>query len=614
MLFRSNLAMKQRGLPDSNQFLFDASSLFKSVTKSLGYKAPEEMAAKESFLLASRVGLSKSALARAIQSANAWALAENAPAAREAVAILQETEKSMSFLMNGVKNGAAGLQAARQARQQLTLLSYEGSIEYAVKYVPEAWSQKYSAAGAQAASLLFRQALYSYLVKEGDALIMESAKDGSKYAAQAKALVQAEMRKDHAELAKVSDAGFELALNENLKFEYSLRLQIEINNQARAQEREAKSASYTPPKKDWLARRQERIADQVANEKLTAFLSTRQGQGVTEAQIQNWKQAYYRDALAKQVGLHLESADKAKAQGREDYVRMLDLVEKNAEELTTSALDKDLDLKRYMEKLSPLEQEKLKTSLYANNYLNAYKEAATDLEMIPALDPGQPGRFQKIRQTEVVRNSKFLTRTLRTFESFGDDQAGLKTGVMASLARNVPLFQDMWNSHRRMFKTILPGLTISYLWSYHAWQVHIPFASFAMMMLTSAATISTPSTWLNRAFRMNGMKAMEGMMSKIAYALPYAWVTFLGMFPLMMYSPDFAVFLNDYIREPIMGVFGQVSAKTWLEIAAGLGVVAVGAKLAGKTDFKEKAQNLKDVMLGKSRGGAIIRCEGVLAN
>lgn len=606
-----NLAMKQRGLPGSEQFLFDASTLFNKLPQALGYRAPEDLAAKESFLLASRFGLSKNALNKAIAAAKAWVQAEGSAPAQEAVAILQETSRTMGFLTNGLKNGAAGLKAARQVRQQLTLLSYEGPVKYAVKYVPETWTQTYSPEGAQAASLLFRQALYSYLLKEGDSLIMASEKDVSQFAQKAKENVQEAMKKEHPELAALTDREFNTGLSEKFRLEYKLRLQIEINDLARAQESTLKAAAYTPPKKDFLARRQERKAEREAEEKLAAYLKSSGGQNASEVQIQQWKKAYYRDALARQIGLHLESKEKAQAQGREDYLRMIAFVEKRAEETTETSLQQDAGLKAYFENLGAVEREKLKLSLYANHFFAAYKEATTDLEMVSPLDPAQPGRFQKIRQTEVVRQSAFLTRSLRTLESFADDQAGLKTGFFASLTRNVPLFQDLWNSHRRLIKTILPALTVSYAWSYFAWQVHMPFASFAMLVLTSAATISTPSTWLNRAFRMNGIKAMGGVMSKIAYALPYSWVTFLGMFPIMMYSADFAGLLNDYVREPILGVFGQIPAKTWLEIAAATGFVGAAAKLSGKTNFKEKASSLKQGLFPKTPASGGLRCQDV---
>lgn len=65
-----NVRLKQKGLPDSSQFLFDMSSVYSTIPKMLGYQAPEEMHASQSFLLESRFGLSKNALNKAIQVAN----------------------------------------------------------------------------------------------------------------------------------------------------------------------------------------------------------------------------------------------------------------------------------------------------------------------------------------------------------------------------------------------------------------------------------------------------------------------------------------------------------------------------------------------------------------
>jgi len=599
-----NISMKQRGLPGSEQFLFDASSIFGNIPKALGYKAPADLQAHESFILANRFGLTKNALSKAILTAKKYQVSEGSQVSQEVLSILQGLEKDMSFLVNGIKNGKEGIETARRTRMMLTLLSYEGSIDYAVKYIPEAWTQKFSPEAAQYAALIFRQSLYSYLLKEGDSILAVQGKDFASFSDKARENVLAVLREAHPEDAVMANA----ALIKKHSYEYTLRLNLEINELARAQESFAKADTYTPPKGDWLTRRQQARAEKEATEKLDLYLKFQTGV-VTEAQASKWKQDYYKDALAKQIGLHIENKDVAAKQGREDYVKMIEFVEKNAETTTENEMMKDANLARYLEKATEGERMKIKLNLYANNYFGAYKEATTDLEMVKPTDPAQPGRWQKLRQTEVVRNNAFLTRTLRTFESFGDDQFGLKTGIQAALARNVPLFQDMWASHRRLLKVIAPALTVGYAMSYYAWQVHMPFASLAMLVMTSAATISTPSQWLNRAFRMNGIKAMGGVWSKIGYALPFAWVTFAGMFPVMMYSADLGHLINDYARDPIMGVFGQVPKDVWLKAAVTAGLITVGLKAFGKKNFAERVDTMKQLVNGKpvavGAGGAI---------
>ncbi|MNL71639.1 hypothetical protein D3C87_1968210 [compost metagenome] len=70
--------------------------------------------------------------------------------------------------------------------------------------------------------------------------------------------------------------------------------------------------------------------------------------------------------------------------------------------------------------------------------------------------------------------------------------------------------------------------------------------------------------------------------------------------------------INDYARDPIMGVFGQVSSKTWLEMAAAsiLGIAA--AKAVGSRKFSDRVEKFEKLVRGKSTGGAVVSCQRVL--
>jgi hypothetical protein len=595
-----NLTMKQKGLPDKSQFLFDASTAFSALPKALGYKTPEALQAEESFILERRFGLSKNALDKAIQVANEWIKNDSSETARESLALLEETARSMSFLKNGLTKGQEGLQQARAARQQLTILSYEGSIDYAVKYIPETWSKKYSSESAQAASLMFRQALYSYLSAEGDELLFANKKNMEKYGEDAKLFAFAELKKAHLEVTDINE------LSSELQFELKLRTQVAINNLARAEASKNKAEAYAPAKLDWLARRKQARALKETDLQMTEFLKSEAANKFSDEQLALHKQRIFRDSLARQIGLYIEDRDVAEAQGREDYVKMLDLVDQKAQDSTANEIKSNPNMARYFEKLTEVEKVKMQMMIYANNYFQNYKEATTEVEMVKPTDAAQPGRFQKLRQTEIVRNSAFLTKSLRTLEAFGDDQS-MKLGWGGALARNVPLASDLFSSHKRMLKTILPALSVSYAWNFFAWQVHIPYATWVMLAMTSAATISTPSMWLNRVFRLNGMKAMDSVMSKIAYSLPYAWVTFAGMFPIMLFSGDVNVFFSDSIRNPVLSLLERVEMKDWIIGALGLGLITQKVKEKFKSDFNGKAQESKALLVKKTSGTGL-RC------
>lgn len=604
-------ALKQKGLPGDNHFLFDMNTVYFSAPKALGYKAPEDLQAQESFILATRYGLSKNALKRALQAAEEWQRLSPSPEAKEAVAILKETLGSMRFLINGVKRGTEGLQKARQVRQQLTALSYEGSINYVVKYIPEIWSERFSSQGTQVAALLFRQALYSYLVREGEELLLAKNQKTERFGRQALKTASDEVRKAYPELASLNDEA--LLKNKKVELELKLRTQIQIIELARQWEVADKADKFEGPKQDWLERRKHRRALQEAEEKVKVYIAASRGASFSDEKIFELKKSYFTKALARQVGLHIENPDLfddgTGNKRRTDYAEMLEVVEKKAQERTQGQIKNDPNLARWLEKSSPEARAQFEMSLYANNYMQGYVSSTTADEMVSATDPAQPGRFQKIRQTQVVRKSAFLTRTLRVLEAFGADQV-VSAGVSGSLARNIPLYQDLLNSHKRLFKVMWSALTVGYVWNYFAWQVHMPYASMLLFVATSAATIMTPGQWVDRTFRMQGVKPNESILAKAAYGVPYSWATFLGMIPLLLFTNDVNILFSDYVRDPFLSTFGAIPKEAWLTGAAGLGLTLAAVKSGVKTKLTEKTQSLKGFLSGNMAVPAI-RCEQV---
>lgn len=588
-----NITMKQKGLPDNKYFLFDMSTVYQTIPKTLGYNSPEELQAAESFILEKRSGLSKNALNKAIKTAQEWVRSDNSQEAREALALLQETAKSMSFLVNGIKSGKKGFIEAQKARLTLTLLSYEGSLEYGLKYLPEAWAQKYSKEAANAAGLMFRQALYSYLSKEGDNLVFSSKENAKKHGEKAKEIAFEALKKQYPQIKDMS------SLTEGQTFELKFRTQIEINNLAHEEFVKANAEKFSPKKSDWMTRRKQDKALAEAEAKIAEFLKTSEGKKLLDNnnldRINQIKQTYFRNSLAKKIGLHIEDKAIAEAQGRTDYIKMLDLVEQQAQESTDNEIKLDPNMARYFEKISTTEQNKLKMFIYANNFFQQYKDATTLMEMVSPIDPAQPGKFQKLRQTEIVRNSKFLTRTLRIFESFVDDQ-NMNTSLRGSIERNVPFAGDLLSAHRRMAKVFLPMMTVSYAWSFYAWQVHMPFSAWLIMGVTAAATISAPSQWLNRAMRLNGLKAQDNTSSKIAYSLPYAWVTFAGLFPIMLYSGDVAAMFADYVRTPVLSLIHKIGAKEIALMSAAAVLALAKIRKLNKVDVTGKSNAIGETI------------------
>ena len=584
-------ALRQRGLPAQESFLFDANTLFASIPRALGYGTPTELQGQESFILARRFGLTTNALYRALQHAREQARIEPSPEMQDVVSILEETWNSMAFVKNGLRGGAEGLKAAKQMRQQLTLLSYEGPINWTIKYLPETWKQKYAAESAQTAGLFFRQSLYSFLSKEGESLLINTTKNSEHFGADAELQVISQIKAEHSDLAAMNDHDATSAIKTRFEFELGIRTQLEVAKLAREEAIKTQAATFEAPKGDWLERRQGARAARKANEKLAILIAKRgESQPLSpDDRDLRWK-GFYRDEYARQVGLHIPGAESMegsagslmdKASGLATSSRsapaMLRSVEDQAAEITKNLIKNDLGMQSYLARLSLPEKLQVEAALYSNCYLQAYKVATIDSQMVSPTAPEAPGRLQHFRQRPLVKRNPFLTRFARFAESFVDDTA-IRPGFQARLQRNIPLYSAIWSTHRRLLKTYLPSMTVSYLWSYYAWQVHMPYGTWGLIALTSAIGISTPSIWLNNAFRMNGIKASGGVLSKIAYAVPFSWVTFFGMIPVMVLSNDANHLYTDYIRDPIASALAMVPLEQWLELGAFAGLVGLAAQ------------------------------------
>lgn len=645
-----------------------------------------EQQLRDSFILGKRFALTNHAIDRALQAAEHLIAEVPSEQSTEVYEILKEVQIEIGLVRNMALHGLEGVRQARRVRRLITLLSYEGSIEWAVKYVPDLWKTRFSPQSAQAAALLFRQGLYSLLSKDGRGIFEPAAAAVRKYTAESQKEAIDQVVSSHKELSAVSRQEAESIARSVYQVELHLRTQLEISKRAREQALMEEAANYKLPKKDFFQRRQETRAARYADEQMGRWVNQQvmpnaeglSGQvSIDHDQYRNQWKKFFLESMASQVGLQLESVEdyidrysektlhkyEEKAvqfadqemekiasrmdfealddrnvqkltneeyharwdaffneflnkttpyQDKVQYSKMLSEVEEFAELTTKQQMENDLGLKFYLEKMSEPERLKIEASLYAHNFLQDYKNATTERESVRLYSPNQPGRFQRIRQTKWVRENTFLTRSIRAIESVVDDQA-LKPGLAAAFGRNVPFFEDMRVSHRRMFKTMLTALTVSYAWSYYFWQTHIPYGAWLLMIITSAATISAPSQWLARAFRMNNLKPIGGTLQKVAYGIPYSFVTFLGMIPTLLLMSDAAGLVNNYVVDPFFAVKEMIPREVLISTAVTMAALSsrrVRRKI-GETAQKgaEAARAAKDYL--KNRPA--LRCEAIFS-
>lgn len=508
-----NMKLKQLGLPDKMDFMFDVSTIDKAVLKKLGFRLSDserEASGETSFLGEARPALIKSAIDRAIELEKESLKQAPNTAKVQALEILENTRRQLTMFSLDLRNPVRSLQNRRDLTKMLSLLTYSGEVDTVVRHVPELWSGV-SPEGAREAAIRFRQAFFGFYTGDGALMNLPEAFI-STHIDEAKKLASEELGKKYVlgQLETVHRAEFGLLVEQKLREKFA------------RQRKSDEIANYKHPKMSWYQNIQHQRAYRKTMERAL---------GDTTTTPQETLNKYYAEAMANEVGVYPKPMN-------EDERRMLEYVLLRTQTDTAAELSHE-PLKSHLERISLAERSQVELSLFAKNYLDNYRAATIDQNLVPPRSPAQPGFTQRFRQNH--KDSRILTILARVIDSGFSDEVGFQTGLKAKLYRNVPAAYDLISSVQRLGKYMLTGTTVKWEYARTFWGVNIPFASFFLLYLVSPLT-SAPSQWMNRMFRQQGIQPMGGVISKIAYGVPYAWVTFGSMIPWILYSKDAIVF------------------------------------------------------------------------
>jgi hypothetical protein len=591
---RLDFLMQQSGLPPQSHFIYDANSVYEKFVQALGYSKMSDQDAKETYILSQRVMLTGHVLKRTQQIAK-QAEGLSPELQKEVLSLLSETSSSMSFVRGAWKNGLAGIKMARQLRLELSLLSYNGPVNIFVKHIPAVWEKNYSPEAVRAASIIFRQSLVSYLKLNGQRLIESITKDALKFAEQAETmalldLTSAFKQNDNAlkqlikEYEQSPTDNNHIKVDNYLKGRYGYELaasrKLHILNLIEKEELQKKAEQAEAPKKSWLEAKQEMRAIREANQELLLYLYERnspinaQQESIavdSQESKEFWKQSYSK-SIANQVGLKIDFAQTDDSPEGKIFNDVLKQVVNAAETKTQQMLTSNIENQQIISRLSDFDKLKFEAWIYSLSFLSYYKSYVIEKSVIEPTSIYQPGRLQKLRQTSVFRNSKTLTLSTRLIEGLYDDLESTQVGWKGLIARNIPFplpfNTDFNSSFIRNLRGLTIGLTAAYLYaSYGPWQLSLPYGSYAFYFFIQGITIMAPSQWLNRTFRMIGVPPMGGVWSKVIYSIPYAWATFFGMLPAVVYGPEVSYwfseaipqFLHAQILDPVMSFTAQLS-------------------------------------------------------
>lgn len=520
-----NLQLKKLGLPDTNEYIVGIDTMFDRMFALLGYRLPKAQHREGQFYyLEARPGLAISTLNNALTLAYRLDSEGSLINGQETRQILQDTLRSFSLLRSTTKalaesviklnNPLIGMKQAYQQtiefRQSILMLSHNGAIDFnAQELIPDSWKkQGFSIEAMNNAAYLFRLSLVGTL--NDDQFLL------------------------HLSASQLNEIRQKQGLNVNLKKDSLENVLTAIDSEYKKQNQERdelKANSYELI----LDRYQQKVhnsAIQFANEVLiNKQIELNQPLISKEAQKIYFKA--YTEQAANEINLYVdEKTDQ----------RLIAYSDTQAAQILESALEHDQKLIKYLSKLDQKSQLAVLGFYYANSWFVSYKTATGSLGMVSATSPDQPGRFQKIRRTEFVRNSQFLTRSLRVVEALYNNEAYLIDQTERKNATKA-LRSDFISSLERTIRIAPLYLTTSYLYNSAVWNVSVPYGSYVVGLLF-VFSIIVPSQILNRIFVMQGIEPMGGTLKKIGFGLIYATVTFFPMFPESLFGPDIAKALD----------------------------------------------------------------------
>lgn len=203
----------------------------------------------------------------------------------------------------------------------------------------------------------------------------------------------------------------------------------------------------------------------------------------------------------------------------------------------------------YLPTLNARDAARVEATLTADVYTEYYVELIQTKEAMPPTSPAQPGLFQRVRQTSVVRNSRVLTAAVRSLEApFSDSR--YQRGLQALVKRATP-FGDLWDGNVRTTRQTPVKAVFEYLFIGTVFNSMLPYAQFWTNHIFRGTTIMGPWATTNRLMTKLGFKPGSKFGSMMFYAFVGSFATFTGMIPYGLFVHDIKPFF-----EAIGGGFG----------------------------------------------------------
>ncbi|MDZ4676034.1 MAG: hypothetical protein SGI74_00875 [Oligoflexia bacterium] len=468
-------SLNSKGLPDERAFLFDANSFYQSIQGFFGYK-PTDKSNPEEYYAVLRQGL----VLRALN--NAIVVAQDTKNER-ALVVLKGAKEDFSLVEKFKSDPSAFLtptkikevaERYRNVRQELTSFTFTGGPSDRITKLGN-WRNKGSNAGVRSAAQIYRKEFFSLMeIKEVAVSVgTQTAQD-------------------------ISPEALDPSLREGRFARWQLKRAITKAN--------------------------EKFVAQFKVDPIELF---GESGDAAQANLRTQWEKLYRSELVSLVGLRPDSTE----------TQLMADVEAETESLFKVRLESNASLKTYLATLSAYERARV-TEIYRTDvFVQKYVDATIKTEKVPPHSPAQPGIFQGLRQTQLVRQNKVLTSGLRFMEGLFSDtryQRGLKN----LLFRTIPLVEDMVAGNLREIRRTPVEGTFGYLYNRVIWAAVLPYKQWGVQRLFRGSTISGPWATTNRILTKIGFKPGENAKGMLSYGVIGSFATFTGGIFFGLFSED----------------------------------------------------------------------------
>lgn len=534
-----------------DEFLFDAQTIYSAMSAMLGY-APAEAWSRPQRL---REAAGEQLPGLVIPSIwRAWKDAEAKLAAypedtdlRQAVALLEslytdatyyrqfvENPRNLVSELKNLWNRKGLLNRLRQTRRDLILLTHPTMMNATTfEVLPDSWRAGRSPGAVRVAAMCFQNAFFAYT--EGDKKrstgITEDHPFLTEYREQATALrEQARALVASLHSGEVAGEGRRYPVEEQLIFERLVHVAHE--------KAQIEATPYQDAVKGWFQRWQVNRARRQALKEF-ARLHKRKFQinGASDEDLRSWQELHAK-AMMGVMGMTPVYDDP-------QAPRLKEAVELMAQAHFTE-FEHNPKVQAYVATLSdaPAFLDRMRAIFTAQAYL----DITTQTHLVPQTSPAQPGLFQWLRNSYIVKKLPRWAKCPFTvgvrFAEAATYTDGHHLGLRNWIRRKVPVVTDMRTALVRTLQYSLIFLSATWVFNYFFWCIDMPWYMHAASYFFGYPFVVGPRLFLQRAFRNIGVPPTEGWLGRMAYAFIYSWSTYFGYPLTQLFEPEARAWLG----------------------------------------------------------------------